>query len=429
MNFYKNAFVAILILFQTGFYTQIIAQSSTSSPYSHYGIGDLSVISNSRTRAMGSIGFAMRSYYNIFPQNPASYSSFDTLSFVFDGGMQANFSTLQTGLITADASNAGLSYLYFGFPVTPWLRTSFGAMPYSSIGYKVYDEITDPFLGRIRNVYEGDGGVNLFYLGNAFRISKNFSAGFNAYYLSGKLQKSRILSYPDSTYILNTRVKDITYIGDLNFSAGLQYYTNVGKNTQLTLGLVYGHSKSLNAKKETLVETLLGGIGGGYEAYKDTISYETGIKGNVKLPLTLGGGFSIEKADNWLIGADFEYGFWEDFLIFSKADSLKNSYRISAGFEFTPNNTSISKYWQKIKYRGGFKFNKTYLDLKNNQINDFGITFGVGLPLKRLATTINMGAEIGSRGTLENDLIKDSYFRLFLGISITERWFIKRKYD
>lgn len=429
MNLGKKALLGSLILFCTGFYSQTHAQSSISSPYSQYGLGDLSVISNTRTQAMGSIGYAMRGYYNVFPQNPASYSSFDSLSFVFDGGMQANFSNLQSGLTKASASNAGLRYLYFGFPVTSWLRTSFGAMPYSSVGYKVFDEVVDSTVGRIRNTYEGDGGVNLFYLGNSFKLSKNFSVGFNFYYLSGKLLKTNILSYPDSIYFLNTRVRNTTYIGDINFSAGLQYYTKIAKNTQLTLGIVYGNSQNARAEKDLLVETLLGGIGGTYETYKDTIVFTKGTVGSVKLPMTIGAGFSIENADNWLIGADFEYGFWEDFLVFDRADSLKNAYRVSAGFEFTPNSNSISKYWQKIKYRGGFRYNKTYLDLKNNQINDFGITFGVGLPLKRLATTVNLGAEFGSRGTLNNDLIKDSYFRLTLGVNITERWFVKRKYD
>ncbi len=405
------------------------AQSSISSPYSHYGIGDINCINNVRFKSMGSVAYGMRGFYNVNPQNPASYTSFDSLSFVFEGAFHSNFSTLKTTGLSDQAASAGLSYLYFGFPVTKWLKMSFGAMPFSTVGYKILDEFADPAIGRANYYYEGDGGLNQYYIGAGFKLSENLSVGANLIYLAGKLERSRLLNFPDSVEILNTRVKSTFHISDFSYSIGIQYHKKLNKNTTLTIGGVAGNGNKLSATQERLSETLFGGIDNSYEIFKDTIEYVTGMQGNMTLPLFVGGGFTYEKTDKLTVGADFSYGFWENYRIFDQTDSLKNSFRLNAGAEFIPDNSSISKYWQKLRYRAGFTYNQTYLNLKDNMITDLGFAFGIGLPLRRQAATLNFGAEIGSRGTTKNNLIQENYFRFHFGVSITERWFIKRKYN
>jgi len=405
------------------------AQSSISSPYSHYGIGDINIINNVRNKSMGSLAYGMRGFYNVNPQNPASYTSFDSLSFVFEGAFNSNFTTLKTTGLSDQAASAGLSYLYFGFPVTKWLKMSFGAMPFSMVGYKILEEFTDPAIGKANYYYEGDGGLNQYYLGAGFRLHENFSVGANLIYLAGKLQRSRLLNFPDSVVILNTRVKNTFHISDFSYSIGVQFHKKYNKNTTLTIGGVAGNGNRLKATQERLSETLFGGINNNYEVFKDTIEYVTDIKGHMTLPLFIAGGFTYEKTDKLTLGADFNYGFWENFRLFDQSDSLKNSFRFNAGAEFIPDNSSISKYWQKLRYRAGFSYNQTYLNLKNTMISDLGFAFGIGLPLRRQAATLNFGAEIGSRGTTKNNLIQENYFRFHFGVSITERWFIKRKYN
>jgi len=88
---------------------------------------------------------------------------------------------------------------------------------------------------------------------------------------------------------------------------------------------------------------------------------------------------------------------------------------------------------KRIEYRLGGRYYNSYLELKDNQLSGFGITFGFGLPLRSIAlkgskSMINLGAEIGRRGTIENGLIQESYTNLYLGVSIYEFWFFKRRY-
>ncbi len=406
-----------------------LGQTGTTSPYSNFGIGDLVPVTNSRTAAMGGVGIALRGNAQINPLNPASYTSFDSLSFTVEAGMYGNFSTLSTTLVTEKASNAGLAHLYLGFPVTSWYRASFGIMPYSSLGYNIKDMQPDPIMGRALRIYEGDGGLNQYYFGNGFKLGKDFSIGLNIIYLSGKLERSRMLNFPDSVYTLNTRVTNTTSVGDLNFSVGIQYHPVLKNGDKLTLGAVYGHSREISATTEELVETLFGGIDNGTEYSNDTIVYNSDLKGKIKLPMNLGLGFGYERPDKFTFSAEGNYSNWSDYTFFGRTDSLRNSFRVAAGLEFIPDNRSISGYWKKIRYRAGFRYAQTYLKLRNQGIDEYAISFGIGLPLRRMATTINLGGEFGSRGTTDQNLIKDNFFRFTLGISISERWFVIPKYD
>ena len=67
--------------------------------------------------------------------------------------------------------------------------------------------------------------------------------------------------------------------------------------------------------------------------------------------------------------------------------------------------------------------------LDGQQINDFGISFGVGLPVYRSNSTINVSAEFGRRGTKQNNLVLEKYAKLNLSVNLYDVWFIKRRFD
>ena len=65
----------------------VSAQNGTMSPYSNFGYGLLRDHSTSGQRAMGGVGYAMNSGRQINAMNPASYAAIDTLTFIFDMGL------------------------------------------------------------------------------------------------------------------------------------------------------------------------------------------------------------------------------------------------------------------------------------------------------------------------------------------------------
>jgi hypothetical protein len=153
-----------------------------------------------------------------------------------------------------------------------------------------------------------------------------------------------------------------------------------------------------------------------------------GLEGDIVIPQLAGGGFSFEKPDKWMAGLDFKWQNWDKFKAFEQSDSLANSWQVSAGAQVIPNIDNYNSYLSRIHYRIGFTFNKTYLVLRGQQLNEYAISAGFGLPLRGIKTMVNLAFQYGNRGTTAQNLIQESYFKVVVGFSIYERWFVKRKY-
>ena len=407
---------------------QVSGQNRISSPYSRFGIGDLMNNNSVSNMAMGGISYGYSSPYFVNPSNPATYTSFDTLSFIFDMGAYANQTKMMTNNLSQDANFASIAYLKFGFPVTRWWRSSFGLLPYSNTGYNMMDKEVEENIGAVTRSYQGSGGYNQFYFGNSFALNKNFSVGFNLTYLFGTVDKSRATTFPDSAFRLNYKEINSTKVHDLSLNYGLYYRWKKENGYQLGAGLVFSNGNNVSA-----TQSLMGYryfiSSTGLDQVIDTLVNKAAVKGKIFLPSSIGGGLTFGKTDKWLVGADYQLQMWKNYAYFGVADSLNNSMRISVGGEYTPSMSTVSNYFQRITYRGGLRYSNSFLELRGQQINEFGISFGFGLPLPRTRSTINLSAEIGSRGTKSADLIKENYVRFTLGLSIFERWFIIRKYD
>jgi len=422
-------YFSLIILFS--FIFQAAAQPGISSPYSAKGLGYLSNVNNLQSRSMGGIGIGTRKHYAINLLNPASLTAIDTTSFIFEGALVGHFTSLKTDNTNEQASSASLDHLLFGFPVTKWWKSSIGLLPYSTVGYNVDDMSNKENIGNIVHGFEGSGGLSKFYWANAFQPVKSISLGINTSYIFGTIEKSQSVSFPDTAFRLSTKVEHDIYISNLYVELGIQYYKDLKNNLLMVIGGTYNPKINLNAKSHYLAKTFVGEVNN-VEIFRDTIDYSDD-KGSVIMPEGYGIGFSLSKRNHWFFGADYKFDKWKDFRSLGRSDSLVNSHTFAAGGQYTPNYASKS-YVNRINYRLGARFHKSYLKLRDTQINWFGITFGVGLPLRRLAvrgsrSKINLGIEAGRRGTLENGLIQENYINFYFGVSISELWFLKRRYN
>ncbi len=405
------------------------AQVSISSPYSIYGIGNLYGISSQTNMAMGGASTAFSSPFYINPGNPASYMSFDTNSFVFDAAFNLRTGTLKT-IDASQKTNFGtLSNLYFGFPVTKWWKTSLGVMPYSNVGYEMQNTQVIDDIGNIVGIYKGSGGINRAYFGNAFSPVKNLSVGINMSYLFGNIVKQSAVTFPDSTAFANTMVKSSARLNQLNFDAGLMYRINLKGGKFLQLGLTYQPKQVIAGESEKIAYSYSYDYASSIERLKDTISYSASASGEVILPTSIGAGFMIGNRNQWLATADVNYQKWSEFSYLGDNPGLKDNLRFSLGGQFRPSTVDIGKYYERINYRAGFRFEQSYLEIRDTRINDFGISFGVGLPMKKSRSTINIAVEVGTQGTTQNGLIKENYMKLTIGSALQERWFLKRRFN
>jgi hypothetical protein len=404
------------------------AQIAINSPYTRYGLGLIVEQGlNPRTSGMGGLHFGLQKPDLINPANSASYVAFDTATFLFDAGVFGQTVTLRTNTLTSHGNFITLSHLLFGFPVTGWWKTSLGVLPFSWVGYSIYNEEEVEEIGTVRNVYRGSGGLNQLYWGNAFRIGKKFSVGFNLKYLFGTIDRFRGLSFPDSAEMKTSLITASLTPSDLYGDIGIQYKTKLPKDLYLVAGASFGPQIDINAKVDFLSTTFFGDITStGFSM--DTIGYLSGEKTTFTMPIRLGSGFTLGKENQWMAGADFSWQNWKAFEIGNLSDSLYNMWNIAVGGEYSPNYRSITSYFQRMTYRMGAHYGKMPVYLKGKHIDEFGISFGLTLPIAKSRSTVNLSAEFGRRGTTVNNLIQENYFRFTLGVNILERWFVKSKY-
>jgi hypothetical protein len=425
----KNRFKYIPFFFLFFFLTSSAsAQIRISSPYSYYGLGELRNNQSAYSSGMGGINSAIRNPVYINVANPASYTSFDTNSFILNVGVTSSFSQLKSSVITQQFTNhTSIEYLQFGLPVARWCGISFGLIPFSKTGYKSVFRDTLTNIGEVREEFEGTGGINQAYIGTGFRLFKNFSIGINVGYLFGTINNIRSVFTPDLNYSYNIRIKNDLQVSSINLNYGLQYQIDLKKNFALILGSRFSLPMKLSAKRSQLTERFT--ASGEVESVKDTLKSITitDEKGKINMPFTIGGGITLAKNNNWLFGIDFDWQNWKKFKSFDTPDSLNNSFKIAAGGEFVPRNTAASKYWKKISYCFGFHYGQTYVKLRNKEINDFSVSIGLGFPISKLKSMINLTFEVGKKGTVQSDLIQENYVKLTLGFSFKEFWFFRPK--
>jgi long-subunit fatty acid transport protein len=426
-NNLKRILSVTLLLFAVQFAS---AQTGISSPYSRFGIGQLQSKSvNSRLHGMGGIANAISTSRFVNPSNPASYSAFDSLSFLFDAGLNATRVAYKTTTQTEIGSNATLNYFSLGFPVTKRWHSALGILPYSQVGYNVVIPYENEETGNYNKAFVGEGGLNQVFIGNSFYLGKNFSIGANLTYIFGRYSSISLVSFPDSNLYANTVAAVRTLANDFILDYGLMYKKDLGNNYILSLGATYSQKMNLDVKRDYLVKSVFGGVDGNIEYVLDTVVYTPRVNGALVIPPSAGVGAVIEKKDSWLIGFDANWQNWQNFTAFGVNDSLIDSWNVALGGEYTPNFTSISGYWKRVTYRSGFRYKQTYLKLNGQPINEFGISFGLGLPLPRTLTTIDLSVEFGKTGTTAHNLIQENFINFTMGVSLYERWFVKRKYD
>jgi hypothetical protein len=403
-------------------------QIQVNSPYTRYGLGNL--VENGmdpRITGMGGLYYGLQANNLINTANPASYGAFDSVSFIFDAGIFGLLTSLQTSSLSDQGSYISLSHLMFGFPVTRWWKTSLGILPFSYVGYDIYNTEELEGITDVQYVYRGSGGFNQLYWGNAFVIGKRLSVGFNMKYMFGSIIRSRGVSFPDSIEMKNTYIRGSIRPSDIYGEVGIQYKAKLPKNLFMVVGAMFGPQVEINSKASSLATTYFGDISSAQFSY-DTIQAVYNEKGSFTLPIRTGTGLTIGKEGKWLAGADLLWQNWEKYTYFGQSDSLVNRWNLSVGGEYIPDYRSTGSYLQKIAYRAGFHYGKTPLELKGKHLEEFGISFGLGLPIKKSKSTVNLSASIGKRGTIQNGLIKENFIRFTVGVNVFENWFFKSKY-
>jgi hypothetical protein len=424
------AIATALLLLPSVLKAQDKNSASTSSPYSRFGIGTINGNSLGRSEAMGGIGIGTRYGFQINTGNPASYTAIDSMTFLMEFGISSKSTKYETADKKNGANDVNFNYLAFSMPIKKWWAASFGLMPLSEKGYNIVS-VDNNTNGYSSTTISGTGSLSKAFVGNAFKIGKNLSIGVNAWYLFGTLSDSYYLNFPYDAATYDYLLEKKMTVHNFGLSTGLQYTWKTKNKNEWTFGAVFEPKQDMSSKYVVHEERVLFRGSTTNTPIVDTLSHSEGNKG-LTLPLSYGAGFSYSYKNRIVVGADVYHQKWNDVSFLGSSAQLQNmtnSTRYSSGIEITPDAFSIRSYWSRIQYRAGCFYENSYITINGQQINGYGVTFGLGLPFSRALSSLNISAELGRLGTTDNNLIRESYAKFTLHLLLHDRWFIKRKFD
>lgn len=435
MNSYRNSsrnmnrFLSCLlfsVLMTMGAY----AQSGTNSPYSQYGLGDLADQSVGFNKGMGGVGLALRKGNEVNPLNPASYSSVDSLTMIFDAGLSGQITHYNENGTTMNAKGGGFDYVTGLFRVFRNVGVSVGIMPFSNIGYSYSSSTKLTEVDTTVPVkYEGNGGTHQLFIGAGWRILKPLSLGFNFSYLWGEYERS-VTSTNTSINVLSRQYT--ASINSWKLDLGLQYDQPISKTDFITVGATYTPGHSLKADPTCMVVSRNTSIG-----KSDTTSYV--ISNGLDLPTSWGVGLAYRHGSSLRVGADFLLQKWgslayptvnESNNYVMKEGLLKDSYKLNAGLEWVPNPMG-NKLYHHLRYRigGGYSTPYYYINGKDGP-KDIHLSIGLGIPIANFynnRSILNISAQWQRRSA--DNLITENTFLFNIGLTFNERWFAKWKIE
>lgn len=425
----KLLILFVLIIFPA---KQGFSQSAFNSPYSSFGLGDLTFKGFSRNRGMGGISMGLRSNKYIDFSNPASYSSRDSLSMLFEFASSLQASQIATEEKTEVPWDMNFSHLAFSFPISKKIAMGAGLIPYSLINYNFIDHIRsgdndyDPNIGELDYIFKGEGGLSQIFFGASYLITENLSVGVNSNFLFGNILSIQTITFLEEAYSFNPNIRKEDLISGFNFDFGLQYFTDLGNNWRIVAGGKYTNQSNINVITEYYKTNIL--FLTGSAAVIDTLDATITPKTKKVFPSNYGIGFSISKGEKFLLGMDYKSVRWENSTILN-SDSLANSNSFLFGMEYTPRPRNSDVYPFRMHYRLGAYYTNSYLRIHGDQINDFGITFGVGFPIGRIGSSFNIAFDYGRRGSTQNNLILENHGTITFSLNLYDIWFKKFKYN
>jgi len=430
----------LIVVFSILITVNSFSQEGTASPYSFYGIGSLNFKGTIENRSMGGLSIYTDSIH-LNLRNPASYAGRNLASFnnesrpvKFAVGGSSNSVNFKTNDSKDNTTTTTFDYLALGIPMGKF-GFGFGLVPFTSVGYKLESSDEDVLTNR----YRGNGGVNKAFISLGYQINDNFRIGVDANYNFGNIENSAIeFSYDEEGNLTQYQSKqeNRSDLSGLNFNIGLLYDGKLNERLKITSGLTYTPESEITSENDRAISTIVINTFTGEEGTINSIVEDLAALGLDKteliLPAKLSFGLGIGEERKWFAGAEYTAQQTSKFSnrIFNVENAtFEDANTIALGGFYIPQYNSLTSYWKRVVYRAGIRYENTGLNINTESIDEFGISFGVGLPVGRLFSNANIGVEIGRRGTTNQNLVQENFVNFQSSLSLNDRWFVKRKYD
>lgn len=422
----------------------IAQESAVLSPYSRYGVGLLNNSALGFNKGMAGTALGMYDGSRLNVQNPASYARIDSLSFLFDIGLSLQNANLSAEGVKVNARTAQFDHLAMGFRVKRNLGLSFGVRPYSSIGYEITSQGAPIPNGASASVvptttYVGDGGLHMVYGGVGYAPAKALALGANVGYLWGTLNHSATTSYSQTT-VQSLRRTYEAEVRSYTLDLGAQYTQRVGRKHRFVFGAVYGYGHQLYGTSQFYNQRLDKGV----VSAADTLF----VNDAYGLPHSFAVGLTWQWQKSLRVGLDYTRMQWggvtSPALKTAPDGSLsyvkeKGAYtdqnKFSLGAEYIRNPDGFN-WSSRVRYRLGMSYASPYARIDGHQGPQvYTAAIGVGLPVitahnaRDNYSYLNLSAQYEHVKPQVVGQITENYFRISIGLSFNQRWFMKWKVD
>ncbi|MBQ2413718.1 MAG: hypothetical protein II315_02200 [Rikenellaceae bacterium] len=402
------------------------------SPYTMYGVGELHTPGTVAQRSMGGVGVAMQSNLVHNPLNPAALGNMMQQSFIFNFGLEGQNFYAKQGDAKTSFNSFNVRDIAIQFPITKRLAMSASVTPYSSVGYRILTEEKNPDvladIGYVDYYYTGEGSITEAKLAMGWEPFKRFYIGASAMFYVGDIDRfntTRItaLTAGQGTFSSASKLNNLS-ASRIMGNVGVQYHIIMKPKAALTVGAVYDFGGELKAKTKEFISS--------NNVFSDTVSMKKGVS-PIALPRSISAGLYFHSP-KVVAGFDYVYQDWESKNEYDEVNKVgyTNTHTYKLGVQFTPNRGDVRRVLNRWSYRMGARYGQSYMTFYGTKLPEVALTLGVGIPIKLFGTSsIDVGVELGRRGTLSNGLIRDNYFKISLGMSMfgEDYWFSRYKID
>ena len=410
------------------------AQSGTNSPYSQYGLGVLSDQTSGFNRGMNGLGLGFRQGNQVNFINPASYSSIDSLTFIFDAGVSGQITNFNENGVKKNAKNADFEYVVAGFRLRKHVGVSFGILPFTNVGYSFSSTgtLNEDRTVIYSNTYSGEGGVHQAYLGMGWEPVRNFSIGANFAYLWGNYERKVTNAYSETTAKTLDKVYNLS-VNDYRLDFGAQYSLKLDKKNMVTVGATFSPGHRMSADPECLIISSVSSL-------KDTTAYS--VKDGVELPTMISAGFVFDHNNQLKLGVDYSLQKWgsTSFPVYGvennapvyklSSDYFMDRHKITLGGEYCKGGM-MRRFLDRIHYRAGVSYATPYVKINGmDGPKELSVSAGFGIPIMNgynNRSFLNISGQWVHQGG--KGMITENTFRINIGMTFNERWFKKWQVD
>ncbi len=405
----QNKKTAFLLLFTCCFVGLLQGQSNSNNPFSMYGLGEVDQNEYGRSAGMGGVGIAMNQQNTLNFSNPASLTNVDSMKMIFDFSMMAKNSNYSTSSSSLNSNNINYKRLALTFRCLPGWGSSFGIAPYSNVGYNTVTQQSVEGTLQVNDIeFIGKGGLNKLFWINSFALGKHLSFGVNSSLIFGSIAQTETNS--------SWTISNNNHISKVYFDFGMQFHHSLSTNYAIGLGAIYGYKSKINMTNDLVLSNS-----------SSVLKTETSTQTQY-LPQFYGAGISLCRSEVLTLAADYKFTGWSDVKSNSSNITFADVHRVAMGLDYSPNRRVVMSYFDRISFQLGASASNSMLKRNGSNPYNIGYSCGIGFPFVN-GSRINIAYEYGNAGGKNAGLILEKYHQISLNLSLTEPWFMRRKFN